>query len=105
MVLAPFTPKNIALRLGRWVYISAQGDGGFGGVRGGPGSVAFSQRTNSDITADGKIKPDAPLDQLYDLEADPQETKNIVREQAGVAERLRAQLEKMRNAGRTAPKS
>ncbi len=105
LVLAPFTPKAITLRSGSWVYISAQGDGGFAGPRGGPGSVAFSQRVNSDITPDGKIKSDAPPDQLYDLATDPQQTKNIVRERPEIAERLRAELQRHRDAPRTAPTS
>src|SRR5690606_11320857 len=47
LVLAPLAPKNIALRAGKWVYISAPGDGGFGGIRGGPMSVAASGRRYS----------------------------------------------------------
>ena len=103
LVIAPFAAKAIALRSGNWVFISAQGDGGFAGVRGGPGSVAFSQRVNSDITADGKIKPDAPATQLYNLEADPQQTKNVVREHPEIAARLAALLAEYRAGARTAP--
>ena len=103
VVLAPNSPKHVAFRSGNWIYISAQGDGGFGGIRGGPGSVAFSHRQNSDITDDGKIKPDAPPDQLYDLEADPQQTRNVIRENPAVAEKLRTQLQAHRSAPRTAP--
>ncbi len=103
LVLQPVARKNIALRSGRWVYISAQGDGGFGGIRGGPGSVAFSQRTNSDITADGKIKPGAPPDQLYDLNADPMQTTNVVRTHPEVAARLITLLQEHRSQPRTAP--
>ena len=85
------------------MFISAQGDGGFGGIRGGPGSVGFSQRVNSDITPDGKIKPDAPATQLYNLDTDPQQTKNVVRENPGIAARLIALLAEHRASGRTAP--
>lgn len=102
LVIQPVAPKNVSVRSGKWVYISARGDGGFGGVRGGPGSVAFSQRTNSDISADGKIKPDAPADQLYDLEADPTQSKNIVREHPEVAARLKSLLQECRSNPRTA---
>ncbi len=103
LVLQPIAQKNVAIRSGHWVYISAQGDGGFGGVRGGPGSVAFSQRANSDITADGKIKPGAPPDQLYNLAADPMQSKNVVREHPEVAARLIALLQQHRTDPRTAP--
>jgi arylsulfatase A len=102
-VIAPFAPRNLALRSGRWIYINGQGDGGFGGVRGGPGSVAFSQRTNSDITAEGKIRPDAPPAQLYDLEADPEQAKNVIREHPEIATRLAALLAEHRATARTAP--
>jgi arylsulfatase A-like enzyme len=105
LVIAPFDPKNITLRSGKWVYISAQGDGGFGGVRGGPGSIAFSQRVNSDITAGGKIKPDAPETQLYNLEADPMQTVNVVRRYPEMAAQLAEQLRQYRASARTAPKS
>ena len=103
VVLAPNSSKHVAIRSGKWIYISAQGDGGFPGIRGGPGSVAFSQRKNSDITADGKIKPDAPSAQLYDLEADPQQTTNVIRENPDVAQRLIAELQQDRANPRTAP--
>ena len=103
IVIAPFAPKNVGLRSGPWVYISAQGDGGFGGMRGGPASLGFSQRVNSDVTSDGKIKPDASPDQLYHLGRDPQQAKNVVREEPAVAARLRAELKKYRDTPRTAP--
>lgn len=103
LIAAAFSPKNLAYRSGDWVYLTGQGDGGFGGVRGGPGSLGFSGRANSDITPDGKIKPDAPPDQLYDLARDPQQRRNLVREHPDIAARLRAELERHRAAGRTAP--
>ncbi|MDO8539339.1 MAG: hypothetical protein Q7S40_02780 [Opitutaceae bacterium] len=85
------------------VAISAQGDGGFAGVKGGPGSIAFSRRVNSDITADGKIKADAPPNQLYNLEADPMQSTNVVRQYPEIAARLARQLEEYRASTRTAP--
>jgi arylsulfatase A-like enzyme len=103
LVLQPVARKNIAIRSGPWVYLSSQGDGGFSGIRGGPGSVAFSQRSNSDITPDGKIRPDAPPDQLYHLADDPSQTKNVVREHPAVAARLIALLQEHRTQPRTAP--
>ena len=103
LVLAPFRPGNVALRSGKWVYISAQGDGGFGGLRGGPGSVAFSKRANSDITEDGKIKPDAPKAQLYELHSDPTQSTNVILRHADVAARLAEQLRQYQESARTAP--
>lgn len=103
LVIAPFSPRHLALRSGPWVYISGQGDGGFGGLRGGPASVAFSGRTNSDITPEGKLKPGAPAQQLYDLSSDRAQTRNVIAAHPEVAARLRAELESLRRAPRTAP--
>ncbi|MBI5692503.1 MAG: arylsulfatase [Verrucomicrobia bacterium] len=103
LVLQPIARKNVALRSGPWVYISAQGDGGFSGIRGGPGSVAFSERTNSDITPDGKIRPEAPPDQLYNLATDFRQERNVVREHPEVAARMIALLRSHRENTRTAP--
>jgi arylsulfatase A len=103
LVLAPLVPRNITMRAGKWVYISAQGDGGFAGIRGGPRSVAFSGRSNSDITPEGEIKPGAPAAQLYDLTADPAQAKNVVREFPEVEARLKALLRQCQTAPRTAP--
>ncbi len=60
LILAPRFGKNLSVRKGKWMYIGAQGDGGFGSnpnahAAGGPGAVGFSGRANSDIE-NGKIK-------------------------------------------------
>jgi len=97
LVIAPSNKKNLALREGRWLYIGAQGGGGFNGRQpgdhalGGPGALKFTGEINSDI-ADGKIKPDAPDEQLYDLTTDPSQSRNIVRAQPEIAARLKARL-------------
>jgi arylsulfatase A-like enzyme len=93
LVLAPRLPANLGLRSGKWIYIGAQGDGGFNDIRGGPASVALSGRQNSDVTAYGKIKPGAPPDQLYDLATDLSESRNVVREYPEIAARMREQLQ------------
>ncbi|MDX2431760.1 MAG: arylsulfatase, partial [Bacteroides sp.] len=69
LILAPRFGRNLAVRKGKWMYIGAQGDGGFGSnsnshAAGGPGSIEFSGRENSDIE-NGKIREDAPPAQLY----------------------------------------
>ncbi|MEW6357999.1 MAG: arylsulfatase [Planctomycetota bacterium] len=56
---------------------------------------------NSDFTADGKLKPDAPPEQLYDLAADPGETRNLYRERPDIVERLTKLFERLRDAGRS----
>ena len=54
--------------------------------------MAFTGEVNSDVTADGKIKPDAPPAQLYNLATDPRQQVNVIREHPDIAERLRQQL-------------
>ncbi|MGE9269838.1 MAG: arylsulfatase, partial [Verrucomicrobiales bacterium] len=46
---------------------------------------------NSDI-ANGKIKADAPSAQLYDLEADRNQTKNLFRENPEIVRAMAEQL-------------
>lgn len=108
VVLAPHKRANLALRQGRWVYIGAQGGGGFTGSRpgdhalGGPGALLFAREQNSDIEQ-GKIKADAPTVQLYDLEADLAQTRNIIRESPDEAARLKQLLADCLTKPRTAP--
>jgi arylsulfatase A-like enzyme len=97
LVITPHKSSNMVVRKGKWVYIGAQGSGGF---RGGPGSHAaggpvcasFVGSINSDFE-NGKYKADAPPAQLYDLEADPSQTKNLYNEQPEVAKSMKALLD------------
>ena len=103
LVLAPRHSKNLALRKGKWMYIGAQGSGGFNGGpgehgAGGPKSVSFVGSVNSDIV-NGKIRADAPPAQLYDLEADINQTTNLYREYPKVVKEMEALLETYRPKG------
>ncbi len=71
----------LSLRAGNWKYISP----GQGPKR--------NANTNTEMGND-------PAGQLYDLAADPGETKNLVTEQPQRAAELAAQLEKIRQTGR-----
>jgi len=108
LVLCPRRKEHIALRKGKWIYIAARGNGGFGGRRigqhtlGGPAAHLLTHQVNSDIE-DGKLKPDAPPTQLYDLQADRSQTKNLYRTQPAVVEQLKAFLDKCIKSKRTAP--
>jgi arylsulfatase A len=107
LVLSPSRPANIALRKGNWVYIAAQGSGGFGDkkdtefARGGPGAHLLTKQINSDI-ANGKLKPNAPPAQLYDLEADRSQMKNLYREHPELVEQMKAFLDQCQRSKRTA---
>ena len=96
VVLAPLSPRNLALRSGRWLYVQGQGSGGYDN---GLKEIAFTQQRNSDITSDGKIKPDAPPVQLYDLETDPLESTNVCRQHPDVVQAMQSLLENTWKAG------
>jgi arylsulfatase A-like enzyme len=80
--------KGHALRVGNWVYVPpaevpntkpvklvSQGAGGLADGGGGP-SVKLGY-TNSDFDENGKLKPDAPAEQIYNLRNDPSQTTNL----------------------------
>jgi hypothetical protein len=64
---------------------------------GGPSAKTFTKHKNSDIE-NGKIKPSAPPAQLYDLENDLSQTKNLYREYPEVVEEMKALLDSYRPA-------
>ena len=98
LILAASKPSHLAVRKGKWMYIGAQGGGGFtaakrgGHAFGGPAAFLFTKRKNSDIE-DGKVKIDAPPAQLYDLESDLSQTTNVYRDYPEVVEVLRNLLD------------
>ncbi|PQO28965.1 sulfatase family protein [Blastopirellula marina] len=106
LVLAASNRKHLTLREGDWVYISAQGGGGFtarsGHGLGGPPALLFAGEQNSDIE-NGQFKPDAPDSQLYNLKKDRSQSTNLVREQPEIADRLRKRLEELKTATLTRP--
>ena len=79
------------------MYISNQNGGGFTGTKigdhnlGGAAATLFTQEINSDIE-NGKIKPNAPPAQLYDLKTDPFEKKNVYYEHPKVVIELQTLL-------------
>ncbi|MEM7144678.1 MAG: sulfatase-like hydrolase/transferase [Verrucomicrobiota bacterium] len=98
LVLAASKPTHLAIRQGKWIYIPAQGSGGFTAAKrgahafGGPAAVTYAGFDNSDIE-NGTIKADAPPAQLYDLENDLTQTKNLFREHPEVVKDLKTLLE------------
>ena len=101
LVLAASKPSHLTLRKGKWMYIPAQGSGGFNGDRpgghdfGGPAAVSFVGSVNTDMV-DGRIRDDAAPAQLYDLEADVSQTKNLYHEYPEVVKEMVTVLEKMK---------
>jgi len=97
LVIAPRSLKHLSIRKGKWMYIGAQGSGGFTATKrgqhafGGPAAITYAGYTNSDVV-DGKIQQGAPPAQLYDLDNDPMQTRNLYREHPEVAKELQALL-------------
>jgi len=98
--LAALKKPNMALRKGKWVFIGAQGGGGFSAANpgdhmlGGPAAFRFTGEINSDIE-DGKIKPGAPSEQLYNLENDLYQSRNVIREHPDIANQMRDMLKQI----------
>ena len=103
MVIMPNSPKHMGLRRGKWVYIPAQGAGGFQGRKPGDhlfsdaAALPFTGRSHGDYT-NGSIRPDAPPGQLYDLEADPGQQTNVFARHPGLVKELEAELAPYRQA-------
>ncbi|MEE2887811.1 MAG: arylsulfatase, partial [Planctomycetota bacterium] len=101
LVLGPRRKSHLALRSGDWIYIGAQGGGGFSSrvpgthMLGGPAALKFAGQHNSDVE-DGKIKKGAPREQLYNLASDVSQRKNVIREHPQQARKMRERLNKIR---------
>lgn len=97
MIVTPHRSTHMALRDGKWMYIPAKSDGGFKGSRpdqhawGGAAVTQLVGTPNSDIE-NGRIKAGAPPAQLYDLEADMNQTKNLFNERPEVVAQMKARL-------------
>lgn len=98
LLLAPRRGSHLSVRKGKWMYIPRKGSGGFGGTKpgqhgfSGPAAASFIGSINSDIK-DGKIKRNAPGAQLYDLQSDMSQQRNVIREYPNVAKGLKGLLE------------
>jgi arylsulfatase A-like enzyme len=102
-----FRPKQQedmwAVRDGNWKLVMGQGSGYSTEKTDRAPYLKFAQvgMVNSDFTPDGQLKPDAPPMQLYDLAADPGETKNLYREHPDIVARLTKLFEQLRDANRS----
>lgn len=86
-----------ALRSGKWVYIPEPGSQGVTTDPRMGWAMQLSELglVNSDYDKDGNLRPDAPREQLYNLEEDPSQAKNIAREYPEVVERLAARFKEL----------
>ena len=103
MVITPNSPKHLGLRKGKWVYLPAQGAGGFQGQKPGEhlfsdaAALPFTKATHSDYR-NGRLLPTAPPAQLYDLKADPKQQRNIFADHPEIVAQLEAELAPYRTA-------
>ena len=101
MFMTPHKQTHMAYRKGKWMYIPARSDGGFRGSKpgqhawGGAAVTALVNTPNSDIE-NGKIKKNAPPGQLYNLEADVNQTRNLYNEHPEVVKEMAAAIAKNR---------
>ena len=111
LVISPHKSSNLAIRKGKWMYIDARGSGGFTGGRptdhawGGVAAITFAGSVNSDIE-NGEYKKDSSPAQLYDLESDLSQTRNVYHENPQVVKQMAALLNSYRpkTTGATPPK-
>ncbi len=88
------SPKHLAIRQGKWMYIPARDEGGFDGKKwgnhllGGAAALRFTEQINSDVE-EGKIKESAPLAQLYNLETDPYQRVNVFNSHTDIVSKLK----------------
>ncbi len=90
---------GFALRQGDWVYLPKQGSLGKtvqvpAGPRWGQ-PYAGAGFLNSDVDAHGKVRPNAPAAQLYNLETDPFQRTNVIAREPERAEGMRRRLEEI----------
>jgi arylsulfatase A len=104
LIISPSRKSHLSIRKGKWMYIPAQDEGGFGGKKIGSHTFAgaaahkLTGQVNSDIE-NGKVKKDAPPAQLYNLENDPTQKVNVYNEHPEVVKELRELLDNTLNAG------
>lgn len=109
ILISPWRAKSLSLRKDNWVYIPAQGGGGFSGNAigaeqfGGYATTKLTHREHSDVL-DNKLNPTAPKAQLYDLESDPNQRKNVYNEHPEVVAELDAMLKDIAGAGKSTRK-
>lgn len=101
MFMTPNKQSHMSLRRGKWMYIPAKSDGGFGGSKPGQhawggAAVANLVNTPNNEIEDGKLKPGAAPAQLYDLEADRNQTQNLYYEHPEVTQEMDAAIKAAR---------
>jgi len=86
-----------ALRSGDWVYMPQSGSLGVTTNPAHSWAMQFEELglVNSDFDEQGRLKPDAPKAQLYNLRADPRQAENVVLKYPEKAQALAARLKEI----------
>lgn len=92
MIQQAFGARYLSIRRGNWKYLDHTGSGG--------NNYEKSPQLRPFILPD--TAPDAP-GQLYDLQADPGETRNLYHEHPAIVKELKALLAQSRASGRSRP--
>lgn len=101
LVVLSNRPSHISIRTERWLYIPAKGEGGFKGEKwgvhliSGVAAMKHTGQVTSDVV-DGKLRRDAPAQQLFDLINDPKQTRNVIAEHPQVANQLQKRIDHYR---------
>jgi arylsulfatase A len=90
---------GFALRQGDWVYLPKQGSLGMT-VQSPPGTqwgqpYAKLGLVNSDVDGSGRVKPEAPAVQLYNLATDPGQATNVAANEPQRVERMQSRLDEL----------
>ena len=92
LILAPNKSSHLSYRKGDWIFIPAQGGGGWnndkGNAMGGVLSTKFTNKFNSDIY-NGKIKSNAPKCQLFNLKEDICQKVNLADNESALLQEMR----------------
>ncbi len=109
ILISPWKRTNLTLRKDDWVYIPAQGGGGFSNSNignpqfGGYATTKLTNREHSDLLDNG-LNPDAPKSQLYNLKDDPNQRNNVYNEYPAIATELDEMLKNISGAGKSTRK-
>jgi hypothetical protein len=89
--------SGFAFRSGDWVYIPKQGSQGVTTNKKLDWAMQIDELglKNSDYDEQGKLRPDAPDVQLYNLREDPNQSTNVIRKYPEKAEELSLRLKQL----------
>lgn len=102
MTYLAITPPGVGLRSGDWVFLPTQGSMGVTTDPAMSWAMQFDDigLANSDFDDGGKLRPDAPEVQLYNLKDDPGQKRNLAAEQPNKARELAVRLAELRRSAR-----